>query len=1128
MSFPTYGSFREQIPTDTVTVSIEPGGSLDTAYNGNAYIQFQNRAGRNLLSDPIPISVPAGSIAVFTFNEGLIESGEEVFWIVLSLGSSPQNAIMVARIATTEADQITKKPFPLVIRLTASQHFSPSSVSGISDLPSTDIIFGQIVLVTDEATYYIYDEWSLSWQPFPDSRSAYLESTTAPSGCDRLLTDVDSALRVPTKVGSNDTIPLRVWWLNGFFPDGGSPVEANTRLSLEISVNGSTTSVDGKSFSTLFSNRIKASLVGYVERATGILDLSQAQGTTIWNPVSNFLVLPEELPRGYAAVWNLVLSFENEVMLGVISSGASIDINLVEVSENVGTPSPLAALIGDLVFTNGERLRIVPTPKRLSGLASIKTGYTINSSKELPFPGLLAADTANQRITLLGSLNGFIQVRQAGEGLLPDEIVRAVASTEAGKGQLLSTPISVGAGSAIEVTVVHPRAVRNDYPDVIASNDKADYTPSVGRVGIAHDGTYYEENNVRSLGTGESITFIITDLTDFTVTTMHTPDVNFDLFRSESITATGLAGAGSLGGVYVIHFFAEYESPNTSITKITHDPGSGAIAELEGSLVDLEVTVTGGELGGGDPYLVVNSTAQFPQAIGEDAIACGENAVVEGIRSIAVGTLASAGGNNSISIGEQANAQEFWAIALGTTSWAQGNRSVAMGYNSSTFQYGSIAVGANAQANSPEAIALGWETLSNGFRSIAIGSEAIASGLNSLALGYDANTESSAGYAVQIGQGTNNDENTLQFLDTKIANNISLEIASIPSNPNGNLFARRGTLLFDNFNDTIYVNNDAGDSWTSFRANTEPFISEQFISEPTTIPAPAEIEKGKEYRYFLIQDSTGGHEINWASEFVFPIGFTLPTSSLAGSTMYFKFVGNKGKLYFEFSDNFSVPVFFPSPPLDMVRFWSFDDDSLIDTVASDLLGLQGSPDHVFAPGVQDRAITRPNFTGGAWIVNSVNDNLPLMNATSTWVVWVKGSFLFQVTRYTSSSSFSSHFFSLSTDASSAKILVNSFNQSSSFSSSFSVSPSDRFDNFVSVIVERSKSGSIATWKIYLDGTLFATANLDIFTSPSSAPTELLLELNLSLRPGVDSTFDQLRIYDRALTAQEINDLSSEF
>ncbi len=1127
MSFAIFGSCREQTPTDNVTVSIEPGGSLDTAYNGNAYIQFQNRAGRNLLSDPIPLNVPAGQIAVFTFSEGLIESGEEVFWIVLSLGSSPQNAIMVARIATAEADQVTKKPFPLVIRLLTNEHFSPSSVASFQDLPSTDILYGQIVSVTDEATYYIYDEWSLSWLPYPQGRSAYLESTTAVGGCDRLLTDVDSALRVPAKVGSNDTIPLRVWWLNGFFPDGGSPVETNSRLSLEISINGSTTSVDGKSFSTLFSNRIKANLVGYVERATGILDLSQAQGTTIWNPVSNFLVIPEELPRGYAAVWDLILSFENEVMLGAIGSGASIDINLVEVSENVGTPSPLAALIGDLVFTNGDRLRIVPTPKRLSGLASIKTGYTINSSKELPFPGLLAEDTPNQRITLLASLNGFIQVKQEGEGLLSDEIVRAVVSTEPGKGQAIDAAINISTNSALEVTVVHPTAVRDDYPDVIAGSDKASYTPLIGRVGIGHEGTYYEENITRSLGTAESITFTITDLTNFTPTTLHTPDEDFDLFRSESITLTGLPGAGSLGGIYVVYFFAEYESPNTSITRISHDPGSGAIAELEGSLVDLEVTITGGGLGG-DPYLKVNSTEEFPQAIGDDAIAVGENVIAEGANSIVIGASALGRGDSSIAMGLSASGQGARSISIGVDAVAQANRSLAIGYNSLSFQYGSIAVGASSQTYGLEAIALGLSALGSEYGSVALGSEAKASGSQSLALGLDAETTSFASQAVQIGRGVNFDSNTLQFIETKIANDLSLEISTISSDPSGSLSGRRGTLLFDSLNSILYVNNNAGTNWTSFRANTEAFVYEQFISEPTTISAPAEIEKGKEYRYFLIQDATGGHEISWATEFVFPIGFTLPTSSTAGNTMYFKFVGKGSKLYFEFSENFFVPVFSPSPPLDMVRFWSFDDNSLTDTVASDLLAFQGSPDYIFASGVQDRAIARPNFTGGAAIVNSVNDNLPLMDATSTWVAWVKGSFFFKVTRYISSSSYSNHSFSLSTDTSSTKINIYSTNQSSSFFSSLPVSPSDRFDNFVSIIVERSKSGTIATWKIYLDGTLFTTVNLDSFTSVSSAPTELLLSQYLSFRPGVDSTVDQLRIYDRVLTAQEISDLSSEF
>ena len=816
MGFPIFGSFRERLDTNFITAIAQSGGSTTQVYNYNYYFQFQNRAGKNLLSSAIALTVNAGEKAVFTFADGSIASGEEVIWIIVSaentgnkqdedspaeLGSAATpsetlrerevRAVQLARIAVVESDQVTRRSLPLTLELSEDIHFAlQRSVADYSSLPSVaDLVFGTIYLVVDSAQYYLYDEWSNDWIVYPQGQSTYLSDTTAEYGCDRVLSDVDSAVRVPTKIGDTDTVPLRLWWLNGFWVDGLSPQVANTVLSFEFAVNGSSVSGSGKSYNAIFANRVKVTLVGYVERATGILDTSVAQSQLIWNPVTNPLLLPVDLPRGYAAVFDVILSFDNEQMQGIIPQGATIELNLVEAFENVGIPSPVAKTTGDLVFAEGDRLRIVPAPLRLSGSATSKAGYIIDSKKEIPFPGLLAEDTAEQKICLSGSLNGFVTIRQPGEELATDEVIRAIASTETGKGQISDTSITLSANSAVEITINFPERVRDDYPDVIAGNTKATFTPVVGRIGVSYNSVFYQENATRILGKAEAITFVLSDLTDFTVSTLHTPDADFDLFHSE-ITATQVDSSGTLGGTYTFYFWHEYETPNTLITRLSHDPNDGVIPELIKSLAEID----------GD---MSTSTYDIDEDDAIDIAAGGTSA------KTAAEALANLGGINQAQL-DQAIANLI-AQGLGSPYFVFNDDSetrppFVTGINS-------IGVGDNAQPEGDYSVAFGIDSYAGGLSSIAFGKYTFIQGDYSLAFGENANIF--ANNAIQLGQGANNDNFTLQFFDTKIANSLSLEVAKVASNPNGTITARVGTLLLDTSSGFLYVNTDGLTAWTT-------------------------------------------------------------------------------------------------------------------------------------------------------------------------------------------------------------------------------------------------------------------------------------------------------------------------
>ena len=101
-------------------------------------------------------------------------------------------------------------------------------------------------------------------------------------------------------------------------------------------------------------------------------------------------------------------------------------------------------------------------------------------------------------------------------------------------------------------------------------------------------------------------------------------------------------------------------------------------------------------------------------------------------------------GTETISIGNGANAIANYGIAIGSD---------AAGGMASTSQ-GAIAIGNSANAPAPGSVSIGQNSRASGSPAVAIGQAAIVT----------------ASESVQLGAGTNNNSNTLQFRDTQIIN----------------------------------------------------------------------------------------------------------------------------------------------------------------------------------------------------------------------------------------------------------------------------------------------------------------------------------------------------------------------
>ena len=103
--FAQYASFRTKV--DAPALSVLTGGTTTIAHNYYYHLQLENRSGKNLLSDSFQINVPAGNKLVWTIPLSAIETGDEIFYYVLSASTTGNDtdAVILAKIQSRDADQ---------------------------------------------------------------------------------------------------------------------------------------------------------------------------------------------------------------------------------------------------------------------------------------------------------------------------------------------------------------------------------------------------------------------------------------------------------------------------------------------------------------------------------------------------------------------------------------------------------------------------------------------------------------------------------------------------------------------------------------------------------------------------------------------------------------------------------------------------------------------------------------------------------------------------------------------------------------------------------------------------------------------------------------------------------------
>jgi hypothetical protein len=271
-----------------------------------------------------------------------------------------------------------------------------------------------------------------------------------------------------------------------------------------------------------------------------------------------------------------------------------------------------------------------------------------------------------------------------------------------------------------------------DYSFVHGYNSQANgnYSIVLGQnlTGNTADTTYVDNFNIKTLGSGTSVTNLGLDASGFVV--------------------SGTSGGGT-----------SYWSAGTGSNAITTLNGgnisSGSYSVAEGSL-----TIASG-----------NSS----HAEGSGSTANGQASHAEGNYTTANGQASHAEGNNTTASGYFSHAEGAYSLSFGPYSHAEGNRTIASGNSSH-------AEGFQTTANGLSTHAEGSETIASGNYSHVGGSLSIANGLSGFVHGSASTVNGN--YSVVLGRGiTGNTADTTYVDNFNIKQILSLNVTAAPVSP---------------------------------------------------------------------------------------------------------------------------------------------------------------------------------------------------------------------------------------------------------------------------------------------------------------------------------------------------------
>lgn len=625
MAIAQYGSLRQQLPAlqvATTTGNLTGSGTLYFSLQG------RNRAGHNLPSAVVSATYSAGGAIALTIPATARAAGEDIFRFVISAGASNDVSThqQLCIYEGYETDQETLNPLPVTITLSEDAHLIRGGiVADLANLPSGDnLLNGMLREVTAESKILRYEEDSTAtvdnstvYPASPDpgrwtvygAFSTYQESTTDPGGCDRPASSVPLAALItpPTHPGDGSTGTFVNLWLISDRTEGVGVVNQGKRIGFNVYVGD-------VNKSALFDAQLKLSLNGFVRLSDGTLDTT---GLTLGERDYRYgkagaQLLEKDLPSGYAMSWGVAIALDQDEFQEPLSPDTPIRVEPFFYPQS-GTPSGLANFLGNAIYAQGDRRRIVPdlglTVKALSG-AGIISGVDFPLEGERVIAGL-AANTADQIAAING--DGAVTIEGSTGDLRSTQAIRAYLGTEAGQSEAgaWSAYTAVTVGQALTITLSHPTdgtngTIRANYPDTkIAGNALGAFNPPLCKIYLQRqsDGEIREFAGLAVVDAATQDITISNWSNGVVVASVPTaPSTAFSLFAPG---ASSLAGSGNgtdfTAGDYRACFAYQYDGGQVTVIDHSSPP---AVYEVEGdpSGWDSAATAIASHTSAADPH----------------------------------------------------------------------------------------------------------------------------------------------------------------------------------------------------------------------------------------------------------------------------------------------------------------------------------------------------------------------------------------------------------------------------------------------------------------------------------------------------------------------------------------------
>jgi hypothetical protein len=569
------------------------GGNVTEQKAGDWYFWLVTRTkgGFTLFSDVASISVAAnGGVRASIASAARTDSSnvEEVY-LVGNTSNSPLSASILAYWPGYNPVTRELEVLPAALDLNRDAHFElGATVATGEDLPAgSDLLLGMLRNVDADALIYQYRVYADSgtavngWLPFfPQDFNPYVASTTDDLyGCDRPVDAVSDAVALSVNYsGSGTSEPV------GFilYNDSRAIVPAGRRLGISCEYMG-------RNISSALAGRASVVVLGYTEFNTHSLDADVASAGVelTYEGEESVYSLSKDLPDGWGILFEIRLKLEPylyDPSVGFVQ-GALVKF-YAEILARNAVYSPNEAT-GNYI---NDRY-IVPDGPNLQPIAVAGSGrvgdYGFKNIGPQAVPGL-AANTADQLIAIT---NNGICYRAI--SLADNLALRAIASTVDADGKAYDaagneggwTAVSVNSSTSIQVTIAHPSAVRDDYPDLQIAGKAAVLNASfaIVRVRPAGGGQVVE----RAFGiTGSpeqpDVLLVGANLgTDVADPAAVADEVG--LFAPLSIGIEAVAGASVFAtGSVEVQVCYRYEG---TLTSITHDEQAGCIFNLGGQTV---------------------------------------------------------------------------------------------------------------------------------------------------------------------------------------------------------------------------------------------------------------------------------------------------------------------------------------------------------------------------------------------------------------------------------------------------------------------------------------------------------------------------------------------------------------